>query len=83
MVKSYITNETLELSYHHLVGDSKLTAWVTMRKVRMTTGRHGPYALGYTRVTMVNTKCRNIARLSKSQKINLSSDWRLQLASMK
>ncbi|KLL04596.1 MAG: hypothetical protein MRERV_17c042 [Mycoplasmataceae bacterium RV_VA103A] len=32
---------------------------------------------------MVNTKGRQPARGSKSQKISLSSDWRLQLASMK
>ena len=49
----------------------------------MTSGRHGPYALGDTRATMANTKGRQPARGSKSQKISLSSDWRLQLASMK
>jgi hypothetical protein len=49
----------------------------------MTSGRHGPYVLGDTRATMANTKGRQPARGSKSQKISLSSDWRLQLASMK
>ena len=49
----------------------------------MTSGRHGPYALGDTRATMVNTKGCQPARGSQAQKINLSSDWRLQLASMK
>ena len=49
----------------------------------MTPGRHGPYALGDTRATMVNTKGCQPARGSQAQKINLSSDWRLQLASMK
>ncbi len=42
-----------------------------------------PYVQGYTRVTMVSTKGRNAARLSQSQKTNLSSDWSLQLDSMK
>ena len=36
-----------------------------------------------THVTMVSTKGRNAARLSQSQKTNLSSDWSLQLDSMK
>ena len=49
----------------------------------MKSGRHGPYVLGDTRATMVNTKGCQPARGSQSQKINLSSDWRLQLASMK
>nr|CAG8453326.1 824_t:CDS:2 [Entrophospora candida] len=49
----------------------------------MTSGRHGPYALGDTRATMVRTKRCQPARGSQSQKTNLSSDWRLQLASMK
>ena len=42
-----------------------------------------PYVQGYTRVTMVSTKGCNAARLSQSQKTNLSSDWSLQLDSMK
>jgi hypothetical protein len=49
----------------------------------MTSGRHGPYVLGDTRATMVSTKRCQPARGSQSQKTNLSSDWRLQLASMK
>ena len=49
----------------------------------MTSGRHGPYVLGDTRATMVNTKGCQPARGSQAQKINLSSDWRLKLASMK
>ena len=44
---------------------------------------HGPYGLGYTRATMGSTKGRNTARLSKSQKTSRSSDWSLQLDSMK
>ena len=42
-----------------------------------------PYVQGYTRVTMVSTKGCKAARLSQSQKTNLSSDWSLQLDSMK
>ena len=49
----------------------------------MTSGRHGPYALGDTRATMANTKGRQPARGSKSQKAHLSPDCRLQLACMK
>ncbi len=45
----------------------------------MTSSPHGPYAQGYTRVTMVGTKRSDIARWSKSQKTNLSSDRSLQL----
>ncbi len=40
-------------------------------------------ARGYTRTTMVGTKRSETVRLSKSQKAGPSSDWRLQLASMK
>ena len=42
-----------------------------------------PYVQGYTRVTMVSTKGCKAVRLSQSQKTNLSSDWSLQLDSMK
>ena len=49
----------------------------------MTSSRHGPYALGYTRATMAGTERRETARWSKSQKAGLSSDWSLQLDSMK
>ncbi len=44
---------------------------------------HGPYVLGYTRATMVGTAGSDIARWSQSLKAGLSSDWRLQLDSMK
>ena len=53
------------------------------RKVGMTSSPHGPYIQGYTRATMAGTKGRNTARWSKSQKAGLSSDWSLQLDSMK
>ncbi len=53
------------------------------RKVGMTSSPHGPYVWGYTRTTMAGTKRSDIARWSKSQKTSLSSDWSLQLDSMK
>ena len=49
----------------------------------MTSSPHGPYALGYTRATMGGTKGCKPARGSQSQKAVLSSDWSLQLDSMK
>jgi hypothetical protein len=49
----------------------------------MTSSHHAPYALGYTRATMVGTKGCETARWSQTQKAGLSSDWSLQLDSMK
>ena len=49
----------------------------------MTSNHHAPYVLGYTRATMATTKCRNLARRSKSQKGSLSSDCGLQPAHTK
>ena len=49
----------------------------------MTSSPHGPYTLGYTRATMAVTVGCNLARVSKSQKTDLSTDWSLQLDSMK
>ncbi len=49
----------------------------------MTSSPHGLYVQGYTRATMGGTKSSNLARGSKSQKAILSSDWSLQLDSMK
>ena len=49
----------------------------------MTSSPHGPYGLGYTRATMVTTEGSETARWSKSHKSHLSSDWSLQLDSMK
>ncbi len=49
----------------------------------MTSSPHGLYIRGYTRATMGDTKGCQIARWSKSQKVALSSDWSLQLDSMK
>jgi hypothetical protein len=49
----------------------------------MTSSQHAPYALGYTRATMVGTMRCNPAKGSQPQKPDLSSDCRLQLACMK
>ncbi len=49
----------------------------------MTSSPHGLYVQGYTRATMGGIKGCNTARWSKSQKTALSSDWSLQLDSMK
>ncbi len=49
----------------------------------MTSSPHGPYVLGYTRAAMGCTKGCNTAKWSQSQKAVLSSDWSLQLDSMK
>ena len=48
-----------------------------------TSSHHGLYAQGYTRATMAGTKGCKLARASQSQKTGLSSDWSLQLDSMK
>jgi hypothetical protein len=49
----------------------------------MTSSQHAPYTLGDTRNTMVGTIRSDPAKDSKSVKLNLSSDCRLQLACMK
>ena len=49
----------------------------------MTSSPHGLYLWGYTRATMAGTKRRQLARGSQSHKTGLSSDWSLQLDSMK
>ena len=49
----------------------------------MTSSPHGPYVQGYTRATMAGTKRCDTVRWSQSQKAGLSSDWSLQLDSMK
>ena len=49
----------------------------------MTSSHHGSYVLGCTRATMAGTKGCDTARWSQSQKTSLSSDWSLQLDSMK
>jgi hypothetical protein len=64
-------------------GTQRELPWITRRKVGMTSSPHGLYAQGYTRATMAGTKGCNPARGSQSQKTGLSSDWSLQLDSMK
>ncbi len=49
----------------------------------MTSSPHGLYDRGYTRATMATTMGSNTAKWSKSQKSRPSSDWSLQLDSMK
>ncbi len=49
----------------------------------MTSSPHGLYAQGYTRATMDCTKGSKPAKVSQSQKAVRSSDWSLQLDSMK
>ncbi len=49
----------------------------------MTSSPHGLYAQGYTRATMAGTEGYEVARRSKSFKSSPSSDWSLQLDSMK
>ena len=49
----------------------------------MTSNQHAPYVQGYTRTTMAGTTRSEAARSSKSLKASLSSDWSLQLDSMK
>ena len=49
----------------------------------MTSSPHGPYVQGYTRATMVDTDRCKLARVSQSEKVNLSTDCSLQLDCMK
>ena len=49
----------------------------------MMSSQYVPYVQGYTRVTMASTKGCQPARGSQSQKTGPSSDWSLQLDSMK
>ena len=49
----------------------------------MTSSPHGLYAQGCKRATMTGTNRRKAARRSKSEKTGPSSDWSLQLDSMK
>ena len=49
----------------------------------MMSSQYVPYVQGYTRVTMAGTMGCEPARASQSQKTGPSSDWSLQLDSMK
>ena len=57
-----------------------MTNW---RKAGMTSSHHGPYGQGYTRATMGRTEGSNTVRWSGPHKASRSSDWSLQLDSMK
>ncbi len=49
----------------------------------MTSSHHAPYVQGCKHATMAGTTGCYSARMSESQKAGLSSDWSLQLDSMK
>ena len=49
----------------------------------MTSSQYGPYGQGCTRTTMPSTERSETVRWRKSSKTGLSSDWSLQLDSMK
>ena len=49
----------------------------------MTSSHHAPYAQGCKHATMAGTEGCDPARVSESHKAVLSSDWSLQLDSMK
>ncbi len=49
----------------------------------MTSSPHGLYVQGYTRATMVHTTGSKTVMSSQSLKVDRSSDWSLQLDSMK
>jgi hypothetical protein len=49
----------------------------------MTSNHHAPYVLGCTRATMAGTMGCDGVTLSESHKASPSSDWSLQLDSMK
>ena len=49
----------------------------------MTSSQYGPYVLGDTRATMAGTEGTQTARWRQSQRTGPSSDWSLQLDSMK
>ena len=66
-----------------MVGTLTRLPVLSRRKMGMTSSPHGPYDWGYTRTTMATTEGRDAARWSQSQKSCLSSDWSLQLDSMK
>ena len=56
---------------------------INRRKVGTTSSHHAPYVQGCKHATMAGTKGCETARLSESHKAGLSSDWSLQLDSMK
>ena len=65
------------------MGTLRILPVTNWRKVGTTSNHHGPYVLGYTRATMASTESSYQATGCESQKAGLSSDWSLQLDSMK
>ncbi len=66
-----------------MLGTLKRLPVTNRRRVGTTSSHHGPYVQGYTRATMVGTVGSDTVMWSESQKAGLSSDWSLQLDSMK
>ena len=56
---------------------------INRRKVGTTSSHHAPYIQGCKHATMAGTEGCETARLIESHKAGLSSDWSLQLDSMK
>ena len=77
------TSATLIICYDPFGGLLMKLPAKSWRKARMRSSQHAPYILGDTRATMVETKRSLLVKVSKSQKLYLSSDCRLQLADMK
>ena len=78
------TSATPIFSCHQvMLGTLKRLPMQIVRKVGTTSSHHGPYVQGYTRATMASTMSSHLVRESESQKACLSSDWSLQLDSMK
>ncbi len=68
---------------HVMVGTLIRLPVQTERKEGTTSSHHGPYVQGNTRATMGGTEGSYSAMRCQSQKAVLSSDWSLQLDSMK
>ena len=85
VVRCWVKSRNERNPYGQLLRKSTLAGLplTKRRKVGMTSSPHGPYVQGYTRATMGGTKSSEVVSLSKSQKAVLSSDWSLQLDSMK
>src|SRR4029078_6985173 len=69
--------------YRVMPGTLRRLPGSTRRKVGMTSSHHAPYVQGCKHATMAGTNGCYSARISESQKAGLSSDWSLQLDSMK
>ena len=85
VVRCWVKSRNERNPYGQLLRKSTLAGLplTKRRKVGMTSNHHAPYALGYTRTTMAQTKGSETARWSKSHKNRPSSDCRLQLACTK